>query len=398
VERTGRDAGGAAAPEIVSSDPESFPWSVWHDRHPGLFRKILDGTPYGPPERRALEALLAETLDGAIEPLPDDAHDRAAWHGAWDRGHYGKRWTDAPFLWAESYFYRRLREAAGYYAAGPWRGVDPFAPLKDAELAGDAVRGELAALDRVAELSGEERTDALLHASLWGNRADLGFRITAGETGGGDTDSLVADDRAALHALLRAAGRIPGRVVVVADNAGRELIPDLILIDHLFAMGTATEVVLQVKPHPYYVSDATMADVLAGLRRLLRAPGRAGETGRRLWEAVGAGRLVVRAHPFSCAPLAYADMPADLRADFAPAALTVLKGDLNYRRLVGDREWPAGTPFEEVTGYFPQPVVALRTLKSDVVTGLGRKAVQALDATGEPWRTNGSRALVQVRP
>ncbi|MDQ0772488.1 hypothetical protein QF026_000954 [Streptomyces aurantiacus] len=90
-------------------------------------------------------------------------------------------------------------------------------------------------------------------------------------------------------------------------------------------------------------------------------------------------------------------MPADLREDFASATLTVMKGDLNYRRLVGDRHWPATTPFSEATAYFPGPVAALRTLKSDVVTGLAPSTLEALDAGAAAWRTSGTHALVQVR-
>jgi hypothetical protein len=90
-------------------------------------------------------------------------------------------------------------------------------------------------------------------------------------------------------------------------------------------------------------------------------------------------------------------MPADLRADFAPARLVIAKGDLNYRRLVEDRHWPATTPFAELTGYFPAPVVALRTLKCDVVVGLPASTLAKLDASGEPWRTTGEYAVIQAR-
>jgi hypothetical protein len=91
-------------------------------------------------------------------------------------------------------------------------------------------------------------------------------------------------------------------------------------------------------------------------------------------------------------------MPAGLRAEFAAATVTVLKGDLNYRRLVGDRRWPPTTPFADVTAYFPGPVAALRTLKSDVITGLTADTERALEGSGERrWRTSGTHALIQVR-
>ena len=230
-----------------------------------------------------------------------------------------------------------------------------------------------------------------------GQRADLSFRLgAAGDPSASGTPPLVADDSDALWSLLPPSGT--ATVCLIADNAGRELVPDLLLIARLLTEGRAARVLLHVKPHPYYVSDATHADVLDALRRLVTAPGAAAAHGRVLWEALTDGRLTVRAHPFSCAPLPYADMPADLRAELASATLTILKGDLNYRRLVGDRRWPPTTPFADVTAHFPGPVAALRTLKSDVITGLDAKTEAALEtAEGQKWRTAGTHALIQVR-
>jgi hypothetical protein len=117
-----------------------------------------------------------------------------------------------------------------------------------------------------------------------------------------------------------------------------------------------------------------------------------------LWSALETGRLVLRADPFSVAPFGYREMPDRLRAEFATAKLTVMKGDLNYRRLIGDQNWPPTTPFADLTGYFPGPVVALRTLKSDVVAGLDPATLAELEATGSPWRTTGAYGLIQFRP
>lgn len=172
----------------------------------------------------------------------------------------------------------------------------------------------------------------------------------------------------------------------------------MILIDHLLRHRHAERVVLHVKPYPYFVSDATTADVVDCLRRLVHADGAASRTGRRLWQAMSTGQLTVRAHPFSCAPLPYADMPDDLREEFAEATLTLMKGDLNYRRLVGDRSWPATTSFTARTAWFPGPVAALRTLKSDVIVGLDEPTLTSLTAAHQQrWRTSGTHALIQVR-
>lgn len=390
-------ADGGQAPTVVSNVVGSFAWGVLHDRHPALIERVRQATAYPPEQQRALDALLREiAAGGLIEALGDMEPDAADWR-RWTKEQIGRRWADVPFLWAESYFYRKLLAALGYFAPGAWRGIDPFSPFKRAELMGAAVDAELATLDDLPGLPASRQDSALLHASLWGNRADLGFQLSTGLSGMGErVPGLVADDSAAFWKLLED-NRPGGKVCLVADNAGPELLPDLALVDHMLTTGRASSVSLHIKPHPYFVSDATTSDVVDCLARMCAAPGRASEIGMRLRQAVTAGRLLLRAHPFACAPLPYQHMPVDLREDFASAAVTVMKGDLNYRRLVGDRHWPATTPFATVTAYFPGPVAALRTLKSDVVTGLDPHVVTELEATGSAWRTSGTHALVQVR-
>jgi hypothetical protein len=386
------------APVITAADPRSFPRSVLAERHPALIRRMAAATPYPPTVRAALDRLLEEVTRGTIGPLP--AGHRDLWPAAWGPVPEGRSWFDVPFLWAESYFYRRLLAVTGHFAPGPWQGVDPFAPFKQDELDSPAVDGELAALDALPDAAAD-RDRALLLAALWGNKADLGFLMAPGAdpasagTGPGGSP-LVADDSARLWAMLPEGG--DATVHLIADNAARELVADLVLLDHLVHTGRATRAVLHVKPHPYYVSDATTTDVLDGVRRLVRAPGHAGEAGARLHAALATGRIALRAHPFFCAPLPYEQMPDDLRAELASATVTVLKGDLNYRRLAGDRLWPPTTDFAARTAYFPSPVAALRTLKSDVVIGLDAATVEALDSRpGDAWRTSGRHALIQVR-
>ncbi|MEU0038324.1 damage-control phosphatase ARMT1 family protein [Streptomyces sp. NPDC006333] len=383
----------AGAPVILGDVPGSFPRSVLAERHPALIRKVRDAFPYGPEQRRALDALLKNSAEGVLEPLGARARDREQWEVWGGREYFGRPWFDVPFLWSESYFYRQLLEAVGYFTPGPWQGVDPFRPFKLAELDTPEADEELAALDELADRPTAEQDEALLLGSLWGNRADLGFRLAAANDEAATVSQLVVNDGESLRSLF--AG---GTLCVVADNSGRELVPDLLLIDHLLHGRRVERAVLHVKPYPYYVSDATTADVIDALRRLKAAPGAAGASGHRLWSAMTDGRLTVRAHPFSCAPLPYADMPDDLRREFAEADVTLMKGDLNYRRLVGDRRYPATTPFAGTTAYFPGPVAALRTLKSDVVVGLDPRTETALVAAEDQrWRTGGTHALIQVR-
>ncbi|WP_213456639.1 damage-control phosphatase ARMT1 family protein [Rhizomonospora bruguierae] len=389
----------AKAPEhsaIASNVPGSFAWHVFRERHPKLVSQIRRAHPYLPFQHQALEGLIEETLTGRISRLPRSAYDFAAWD-AWGGDYFGQRWQDVPFLWAEGYFYRRLLEAIGFFASGPWFWVDPFDFLKAAELQDPALDHELAALDELQHLPPDQRAEALLLASLWGNRADLGFRIGKASTAEQPTRAanLIADDSAAVWSTL-ASGETR-RVCIVADNAGRELLSDLAFLDYLIQAGLVSEVALHLKPHPYYVSDAVTADLVGCLRRLAAASGSAADIAGRIWQLLADGRVTVYTHWFYCAPLSFHHMPLDLASEFESASLTIMKGDLNYRRLVGDCDWPSTTPFVEAASYFPGPVVTLRTLKSDVVVGIDSRTLSALDASREPWRTSGTHGLVQAR-
>ncbi|KPC73682.1 hypothetical protein ADL26_13455, partial [Thermoactinomyces vulgaris] len=139
---------------------------------------------------------------------------------------------------------RRLLEAVEYFdAESPWCGVDLFAPQKHAQLAGEEIQADLDAYAELAEKDPGERRQALLYASLWGNQADLGFRTDNDIAGQSD---VVVDDSAAIWDLLDGPGERP--VIVVADNAGRELPAGLALVD---AILETTAVELHLKPHPY---------------------------------------------------------------------------------------------------------------------------------------------------
>ncbi|MDA3648525.1 protein-glutamate O-methyltransferase family protein [Saccharopolyspora indica] len=377
------------APLVGIGEAGTFAWKVFHERHPVMIDQLCAAFPYSAGTRGRLAELLRETTGGVVEPLDDVAPDHSAWQ-AWTSERIGRPWSECPFLWAESYFFRKLLAATGYFTPGPWQGVDPFAPMKQAELRNAATAETLKSFDALQGLDAAERDTAVLQAAVWGNRADLAFQLSAGTTRA--SSALVADEGGPFWSLFDEAGPVQ----LVADNSAGELAADLVLIDHLLMTGRANRVVLQVKPNPYYVSDATPADVLEVLRHLLVLDGEAAAVGQRVWDGLRDGRIEVRAHPFFCAPLDFHAMPDDLRAEFASAAVTIMKGDLNYRRLVGDRHWPATTPFAAATAHFPGPVAALRVLKSEVVVGLDRQALEALGDHDATWRTNGTHALVQA--
>jgi hypothetical protein len=60
---------------------------------------------------------------------------------------------------------------------------------------------------------------------------------------------------------------------------------------------------------------------------------------------------------------------------------------------VGDALWPPDASFAAATSYFPAPLFALRTLKSDTILGLPPGRAELLDAADASWRVNGRRGV-----
>jgi len=103
--------------------------------------------------------------------------------------------------------------------------------------------------------------------------------------------------------------------------------------------------------------------------------------------------------PFWTYPHDYSLMKKDdnlLYQTLSEADLLIFKGDLNYRKLVGDLNWkPTDTFKESLQGFHPAPIVALRTLKADVVTGLSEGQAENAQSLDEKWLTNGEWGLIQ---
>jgi uncharacterized protein with ATP-grasp and redox domains len=290
---------------------------------------------------------------------------------------------------------------------GPTCGADPFAQQK-----ADSLEGATAAFDAACKAGLSETHDLapLVAAALWGNLADLSVSAgsaliapevaSAGErtSGGGAPEMMLADDTDALcQALAGCSGR---EIILVLDNCGLELVSDLLLVDGLLRMVQPSRVVLHVKDRPVFVSDATPADIPTHIDWLAKqAPdGDGGAMAARLRAATADGRLAVESRDFYTGALPFWRMPTELHSEHEGAALTILKGDANYRRLLGDLHWPHDTSFAELLDYWPGSVAALRTCKSGVLVGTPPE-VEAAAAAEHPdkWLVGGLYGCVQAR-
>ncbi|MBE0690603.1 MAG: protein-glutamate O-methyltransferase family protein, partial [Anaerolineae bacterium] len=292
------------------------------------------------------------------------------------------------WFYAEAFLYRFMMEVVRWFETER----DPFAPKKAVETASNTLWHTLEEALETRTLSVEERLGALLEFDLWGNRIDLSLAIAAAHGTKADDGDLLINDTALVVPHLMG---VPGTIHFICDNFGTEFAMDCALADVLLKNGH--DVMLHVKMHPYFVSDTIAADVLRFWQILLARGGAARLLGERLTDAFELGRLRFAPDFFWNSARYMWEMPDYLRQTFASAALVIIKGDLNYRRLLGDYIYDPTTPFNQIVAYFPAPLLTLRTLKSDPIVGLPPGLAQTLDALDGNWRTNGKRGLIQSR-
>ncbi|KAL9939028.1 hypothetical protein V8E36_001841 [Tilletia maclaganii] len=100
-------------------------------------------------------------------------------------------------------------------------------------------------------------------------------------------------------------------------------------------------------------------------------------------------------------PMGYSEIATyapELLADLQNSALVIFKGDLNYRKLTSDLDWPSTTPFETSLGPLAgqMNILTLRTCKADVCVGLAEGVEDRVKAEDPKWRVNGKWAVVQL--
>ena len=193
---------------------------------------------------------------------------------------------------------------------------------------------------------------------------------------------------------------------IICDNAGKELFSDLYLACYFLFNNIVEKVVFHLKPYPFFVSDATKEDFGFMMNTIMQHGGT--ECARKCNNYIHEGKIEIEDDTFWAAPLCFKEMPegSKLREQLCNSDLIIVKGDLNYRRLVEDKNWPYTDSFLERTkGVFGDaPIFAPRVIKSDVLVGVSEAAyhtAKSSDSHGAPadqrFKGNGKWAVVHFR-
>ncbi|XP_051952062.1 damage-control phosphatase ARMT1 isoform X1 [Xyrauchen texanus] len=436
---------GMFPPQSLSAKFEgSFAYLTVRDRLPTILTKVIDTLhrnkdnffkEYGgtgvQAEKRAISFLskLRNELqtDKPVLALTDNVKDTEAWNQYMQRqqdlmeDRQPASWFKSPWLYMECYMYRRIQEAL--YMNPPMSTFDVFKEGKTQSFfeSQEAIKSlctylqELITnMENMTEMQLREHFLKLFQVSLWGNKCDLS--ISAGQDNSQRSSSLdslpdrqrfiLVDDSNKVWSTLvaaqecKASGMKHARVDIVLDNAGFELITDLVLADFLVSAGLAKQIRFHGKSFPWFVSDVTKQDFDWTIMQTMVANHNWMSASGVQWKHfIKEGTWSYHDHPFWTLPHEFCDMAADatdLYTMLQSSDLILFKGDLNYRKLTGDRSWEHTVLFDKaLRGFQPAPLCSLRTLKANVQVGLQPGQAEKLSCQDPNWMTNGKYAVVQ---
>ncbi|KAL3275527.1 hypothetical protein HHI36_020286 [Cryptolaemus montrouzieri] len=308
-------------------------------------------------------------------------------------------------LFAEAYIYRRIK--AIFENKTILKNYDYFKKIKeDAFEDATPIMRELAIhMEEGCEcISDKDAIFDLIKIALWANKYDLA--LNKGVEHGTHLNfarkmepNVACDNSEAIWEAFRS-NHDNDTIAYVPDNAGYELFCDLALCDMLFTKGLTSHVTFHTKTIPSYVSDVTKNDIIWMIQTLkkhidphLRCLGQRWDEymANQSWEIVE--------DPFWHYPLDYTQMQEyapELYDKLASANLIIFKGDLAYRKLLGDINWDPDTPLDQgLRGFLPAKLCVLRTVKYGVVCGIASEVAEKCMKADTNWKESGNYGLIQ---
>lgn len=375
-------------PYLTAESPDSFARLTLTQRVPRFLDDVLAADNWNEEQRTAILELKEEILHNrpikTLDLSPGLARGWEAFFEQWG----STPWFELPFLHAEIYLYERLLSDLGYHQS---RVKDPFFAQKHAPLTEhvDHLQKKWAAVQKwPSQLAPEACLKQGMALALGGNQADLSqVQLAAQPDVRQDLsqDKLLIDQRKAAIELILTHEK--PTIHYLLDNAGLELMHDMMFIWLLRQVGA--DVIIHPKEQPIFVSDVTLPDWMETNSFLHKhIPSMA--------EALNENGQTFMFNDFWTFPLSFYDWPKKLIEAFSKATLIISKGDANYRRILGDRQISPTEDPAPLTRYLPAPLLAIRTLKSEIQVGLSPGKLQQVQSEDPDWMVNGKWGVFQL--
>ena len=374
-------------PYLLTSDADSFAAFTITNRLPGIIRSIAQNNSLDTETTGKLEELIKAIPESPLELLPAASDGIAVpavntrLNSEIKRNSY--RWNNAPFIFIENYLYHLLSEIMDFKN----NGKDYFSFKKNADVVSnkDKFAGFMEKADKLAAIGFEESLGDMLYLNILGNKADLSQLSDLRN----EKLKLLIDDTEKAVGIFHAAKRID----IVLDNSGEELFFDILLAYFLLRKTEIEKIVLHFKTIPYFVSDAMKTDFYFLLQEI-SANERGKSFADTIHQYIKSGRLLLCDDAYWNDTDDFRNMPDHIRIHIDESDLIIFKGDLNYRKLLGDRHWDYSAKTADITGYMKKNILIIRILKSELMTGLSPDKIP--DRHNKAWMYNGENGIIQM--
>lgn len=364
--------------------------------------------------------------DKPLSLIKDDYSDTDKWNAflkdipIMEENKNTPSWFTVSWLSSECYFYRKIYEAlqlSKYH-----RNCDPFLEqkLNSFKSSTEAFKSlakftvdilETNEVDSVENLCKD--FEFLLEYSLWGNKCDLSLSVgvnAINELHESTEFKTLLEHILSNHTediwkhilkMKEQTNEQKRRIDFILDNAGFELLTDLCLAEFLVDKKFCDVIYFHVKSFPWFVSDTQESDFLWTINECVKFDDNKliQTLGQRWNKQVTIGVFKIVQNEYWTIPRDYSDMrehDIDLYNELSKSNLIVFKGDLNYRKLVGDRNWNPTTPFAKaLNGFCPSPLCTLRTIKADVVVGLENGKAEQTSQKDDDWMISAKYGVIQ---
>lgn len=378
-----------------------------------------------------------DTIDPACGDLKLSDNDQAQiekWTNNLNYDSIGSFFYKGPFIDVEHYFYFAILDhikKTGLDKELKWN--DPYASKKELSITKDYTNDNT----RLAKgkiynskikitlnlgyqiLQKEKNLKALLKANLSSNSTDLSqmfwseFRDVKAVTNDSQNFEDYTDNIIKKNTTLE-------NTNILVDNYGHEFLCDLILGIYLINFNISQKVTYHVNKLPIFVSDIIEKDfnkIITQLKALCEnktaEEKKEFEVINKIEELYKEGRIIIKPNFFWNMPTTYSslfkkDAPEyhkELQKIFtggeSQKELLIIKGDLNYRRTVGDIIISPSEKINKYIKYISCPTLIIRSFKSNVVL-LGKDNKEDIfktnfdyDYGGIDWKTEGRAGIIQ---
>lgn len=360
--------------------------------------------------------------DKPLAYLTDNSSDVTIWNKCFDS------WTEklsacptyysVSWLYAECYMYRRIHES--FVKSKYFTSFDPFYEQKrnalKQSMSATITLGEYVTQLKTSPDSLKDETIKMIEVSLWGNKCDLS--LTAGKDCSQTSSPLddllklrsniLINDSDKLWQIIQSLSSSSNKPIldIILDNSGFELFTDLCLVEFLHSSGLLPadkcSVRWYVKTIPWFVSDALKYDFEWTIDYLIQCSQSPSlqSLGKKWKDYLSSGTWSIVEDSFWTLPYDFSSMSnvsPKLYSQLSQADLLIFKGDLNYRKLVGDLAWENTTPFKTaLRGFHPTNLCTLRSIKAEVCVGFKDKSQWA--SLPDNWMRSSDYAVIQLLP